>query len=197
MKHHKQLLSMFVFLGFLFAVDVQAAQAKSMRKMKAQGKKAKKDKTSTTQTAVQGQASKDIHTLEELNNELAQGKPTILAIHYHQCRHCITSMPYFDQAAKAPQNSDIVFLKAETSHAHDITQKLNINSTPTLIYYNNGEKIFQTIGEFHSAQAVTSPMRQYLKKGSTPSSSRKKSAPKQRLASTIRRRMAAAKKQAQ
>lgn len=83
----------------------------------------------------------EVTSMQELNDIIAQNKLVVVDIYGTWCAPCKKMAPEF---AKLPAAfSDIVFVKIQVEA---IDASLGVRSIPTLICYNNGQKVSQASG---------------------------------------------------
>lgn len=90
---------------------------------------------------------KQIDTIENFNNELNNIDNRYIIVYFYTstCNPCKMISSQLD-TINAELDDDILILKINAEESSDLTSMFSIMSVPTLIYFNNGEMVNQTIG---------------------------------------------------
>lgn len=69
---------------------------------------------------------------------------SVIDCYGENCVACVMLQPIYD--AVADEMSGIAFGRVNISYYGDIADKYGVNAMPTLLYFRNGEKVFETVG---------------------------------------------------
>lgn len=88
-----------------------------------------------------------INSITEVDQLLNSGKMTIIDFSANWCGPCKVLGPRFENVANVPKHNNINFIKVDIDDAKELAEKYEIQSIPTLIYFDKtGKKVRQTVG---------------------------------------------------
>ena len=82
---------------------------------------------------------KEINT-DEFEQEVLKGGKVVLDFYSTECPPCEALAPKFEGLAKLYGN-DIKFLKVFRQHNRELSEKLGVKSSPTLLFFDNGKEV--------------------------------------------------------
>lgn len=86
---------------------------------------------------------KHVHTLEEFDKEIANGK-TVVDFFATWCGPCKMLSPVIEQLSG--EMPDLSIVKVDVDEIPDVAKRYNVFSIPTLIVFLNGEAVRQEAG---------------------------------------------------
>ncbi|WP_425379752.1 thioredoxin [Spiroplasma endosymbiont of Stenodema calcarata] len=89
-------------------------------------------------------AVKEIKTVDEFENVIAESKLTLVDFYADWCGPCKMIAPVINELAK--ERSDVNFIKINVDELQDLAQKYGILSIPTLITFQNGNELKRKTG---------------------------------------------------
>lgn len=93
----------------------------------------------------------EINSLEALNDVLKNEK-VVVDFHASYCAPCKMLYPVLDESEK--KHPEIKYLKSEagTANTEILTQKYDITSVPTLVFFKNGKEVSRHAGVLSKAK---------------------------------------------
>lgn len=89
----------------------------------------------------------NINAQSEIDQILNSGKITVIDFSAEWCGPCKILGPRFEKVANNTKYHNINFIKVDVDNAKELTSKYEIQSIPTLIYFNKeGKEIKKTFG---------------------------------------------------
>ena len=77
---------------------------------------------------------------------------SIIDCYGENCVACVMLEPVYD--AVADEMSGIAFGRVNISFLEDIANEFGINAMPTLLYFRNGEKVFESVGSLDRDELI-------------------------------------------
>lgn len=88
-----------------------------------------------------------INSITEVDQLLKSGKITVIDFSAEWCGPCKMLGPRFEKVANDTKHNNINFIKIDVDSAKELANKYEIQSIPTLIYFNKkGKEVKKTFG---------------------------------------------------
>lgn len=112
----------------------------------------------TTIDLLNNESYQNIILPEALEEKIDSGKPVLAYFFSPECSHCRNFTPYLmEQAEKHEVQIDQLNLLE-----FDEWDTYNIDSTPTLIYFNDGEEVERLMGDYSTHESHQNELKQFL-----------------------------------
>ncbi|CAI4210926.1 unnamed protein product [Parascedosporium putredinis] len=89
---------------------------------------------------------KHIHSKQEWEALLAEGKPIVVDFHAVWCGPCKAIAPIYEKASEDTANANVTFAKIDVDEVSDVTRELGVTAMPTFILLKNGSKAGEVQG---------------------------------------------------
>lgn len=105
-----------------------------------------------------------INSIAEVNQLLDSGKITIIDFAADWCGPCQILAPRFENVAKDTKHNSINFIKVDIDKAKELATKYEIQSVPTLIYFDKTGKVYKQTAGLVSEKDITNIIQQIIEK---------------------------------
>ena len=83
-----------------------------------------------------------ITSMDQFNDQvLNSNKPAVVKVGATWCGACVRAKKPFEKISEDPQFAGVVFAEVDADASPDIMQKYSVQSLPTFVYINNGQKV--------------------------------------------------------
>lgn len=105
-----------------------------------------------------------INSITEVDQLLHSGKITIIDFSADWCGPCQILGPKFENVANDTKHNNINFIKVDIDNAKELATKYEIQSIPTLIYFDKTGKLFKQTAGLVSEKDMTNIIQQIIEK---------------------------------
>lgn len=105
-----------------------------------------------------------INSITEIEQFLHSKKITIIDFFADWCGPCKILGPRFENVANDPKHNNINFIKVDIDNAKELAAKYEIQSIPTLIYFDKTGKLFKQTAGLVSEKDINNIIQQISEK---------------------------------